>query len=430
MDRLVASPSARLAGTARVPSDKSISHRALMLGALAEGVTRIDGLLEAEDVLASAAALRAFGAGLERDGGRWIVRGGRWTTPRRALDLGNAGTGVRLLIGVAAGQGVAATFVGDPSLMKRPMDRVLDPLRAMGLEAGDEGGRLPVRLVPSRLSGLRYELPVPSAQVKSAVLLAGLGASGPVTVVEPVPTRDHTERMLSAFGAAVERDGNAITLNPRQRLVGASQLMVPADPSSAAFPLVAALVTEGSRVTLEGVMLNPRRAGLIAALRRMGARIEMREKTTVGGEVVADLVASSGPLNAIRVPPGDVPDMVDEVPILAVAAAFAAGTTRIEGLAELKVKESDRLAATARLLEAAGVTVRSGADWLEIDGTPRPAGGGEVETGHDHRIGMAALVLGLGAAAPMVITGAAAIATSFPGFSGLMNGLGARITEA
>ncbi|GGY42387.1 3-phosphoshikimate 1-carboxyvinyltransferase [Parvularcula lutaonensis] len=428
MTEAVARPSEALKGTARVPSDKSMSHRALMLGAISAGVTRVSSILEAGDVLSTASALRAFGVSVERIDGTFIVRGDAWRTPARMLDLGNAGTGVRLLMGLAAGQGALCTFTGDPSLMRRPMGRVLDPLRAMGLQADDREGRLPVTLKPSQLRSFTYELPMASAQVKSAVLLAGLGAQGPVTVIEKTPTRDHTERMLKAFGADLETDGHRITLTPGARLVGQT-LAIPADPSSAAFPIVAALMRPGSEVVLPEVMLNPRRTGLFATLRRMGAEITEEHLRLVGGEEVADLRVRASPLKAVKVPASDVPDMIDEIPILAVAAASAEGTTRIEGLEELKVKESDRLAATAGLLTAAGVTCRTGDHWLEIDGGDI-RGGGTVDTDHDHRIGMATLVLGLSAQEPMRITGAEAIATSFPGFATLMASLGAAIESA
>lgn len=427
MDRLTAHPSPPLAGTLRVPSDKSMSHRALLLGAAAAGLTRISGLLEAGDVMSTAAALRAFGVEIERRGAMVVVRGGRWHGPSRVLDLGNAGTGVRLLMGMAAGQGVEAAFTGDPSLRRRPMARVLEPLRMMGAVAEDSAGRLPLRLRASRLRGVRYAVPVPSAQVKSAVLLAGLGADGPTVVVEATPTRDHTERMLQAFGADVQTAGPEITLQPRPRLVGQT-LAIPADPSSAAFPLVAAAARPGARVLLPEVMMNPRRTGLLRVLGRMGAAIDARNVRKVGGEEVADLRIEGRRLGAVGVPAADVPDMIDEIPVLAVAAAFAEGTTRLEGLEELKVKESDRLAATAAVLRAAGVSCRTGEDWLEIDGTGAAPGGGAVDTDHDHRIGMAALVLGLLAEKPMTITGAEAVATSFPSFAEAMGSLGARIT--
>ncbi|MEM9839274.1 MAG: 3-phosphoshikimate 1-carboxyvinyltransferase [Pseudomonadota bacterium] len=430
MDRMTAKAGGRLVGEARAPSDKSMSHRALMLGAVAAGETRITQLLEAGDVLSTAAALRACGASVEREQGTWVVRHGAWSDPERALDLGNAGTGVRLLMGLLSGRGGYFSFVGDPSLMRRPMGRVLEPLRQMGLSFDSNDGRLPVNISPSGLKGIRYELPMASAQVKSAILLAGMSAEGPTTVVEPVPTRDHTERMLNAFGAEVSTNGSEVTIQPGAELQSPGDLTIPSDPSSAAFPMVAALIVPGSEVLLHEVMLNPRRAGLIGTLRKMGARIEERDRRTLGGEEVADLAISASALKAIRVPHDDVPDMIDEIPILAVAAATAEGTMRIEGLEELKVKESDRLAATAGLLRAAGVTCRTGDDWLEIDGAPSVPGGGTVDTDHDHRIGMATLVLGMVCDAPMSITGASAIASSFPTFRTLMNDLGAEIAEA
>jgi 3-phosphoshikimate 1-carboxyvinyltransferase len=329
-------------------------------------------------------------------------------------------------MGLAAGQGAAATFVGDPSLSRRPMGRVLKPLAEMGLRTKSRDGMLPVTLFPSALASFDYRMPVASAQVKSAILLAGLGASGPVTITEQVPTRDHTETMLKAFGADLETEARTVRLKPGRRLIGQT-LSIPADPSSAAFPMVAALVLPKSKIILEEVMLNPRRTGLFAVLRRMGAAIEEGPCRIAGGEKVADLTVSSSKLQGMLVEANEVPDMIDEIPVLAVAAAFAEGTTRIEGLEELKVKESDRLAGTAALLTAGGVICRTGEDWLEVDGTggePVP-GGGTVETDHDHRIGMAAAVLGLGAKAPMKITGANAIGTSFPSFAELMSGAGA-----
>ena len=426
MNRLIASPSGPLKGVARVPSDKSMSHRALMFGSIAKGETRITALLDADDVLATASALRGFGISVEKEGDEFVVQGGAWRAPERVLDLGNAGTGSRLLMGLAAGQGASCTMTGDPSLRRRPMGRVLNPLREMGLEADDQDGRMPVTLHPSKLRGFSYKPPMASAQVKSAVLLAGLGADGPVTVTELVPTRDHTERMLKAFGADLVVDGSSVTVTPGAELKGQT-LTIPADPSSSAFPMVAALIRPGSEVVLPEVMLNPRRTGLFAALRRMGAQIAEENKRTIGGEEVADLRVTAGPLQGVHIPEAEVPDMIDEIPILSVAAACAEGTTRIEGLEELKVKESDRLAATAGLLRAAGVEVRTGDDWIEIDGGGTIQGGGTVDTDHDHRIGMATLVLGLAAEAPMTITGADAIASSFPDFAGLMNALGAEI---
>ncbi|MEO1040708.1 MAG: 3-phosphoshikimate 1-carboxyvinyltransferase [Pseudomonadota bacterium] len=431
MARLLAKRSSGLSGHLRVPSDKSISHRSLLLGSIAEGVTRIDSLLTAEDVLHTAQALRALGVEIETRGGQFLVRGTRLSAPHRQLDLGNAGTGVRLLMGLVAGQQVACTLTGDPSLRRRPMGRVLDPLRLMGLEAEDHDGRLPVTLRPAPLQAIRYKLPMASAQVKSAVLLAGLGADGPVTVVENVPTRDHTERMLTAFGAELSTKGEDITLIPGQRLVGQT-IAVPADPSSAAFPAVAATILKGSDLRLSGVMMNPRRTGLFSILKRMGAQLAEDNSREVGGEGVADLRVTSALLRGTKVEAHEVPDMIDEVPILAVAAALAEGITRIEGLEELKVKESDRLTATAALLRAAGAPCEMGDDWLEIEGTGgKPLKGGTlIDTDHDHRMGMAALVLGLHSDEPMTIEGAEAVDTSFPGFARAMHSIGAQITAA
>ena len=426
---LTAHPSGPLRGTARAPSDKSISHRALILGALAEGETEVTDLLEADDVLRTAAALRALGTQIEREAGAFCVVGGAWRSPPRRLYMGNAGTGARLLMGAAAGRGVACAFDGDASLRARPMGRITEPLAAMGAAAETREGRLPVRLSAAPLRGIAYRLPKPSAQVKSAVLLAGLGASGETVIEEPVPVRDHTENMLRAFGAdlATEPMGEGL----RHRLAGgqalaATTIRVPSDPSSAAFPLVGALIVEGSEVALPGVMTNPRRTGLLRVLERMGARIDARAEATIGGEPTATLSVRGSELHGVLVRADEVPDMVDEVPILAVAAAFAAGVTRVEGLEELRVKESDRLAATAALLRANGVTVRTGGDWIEIEGGGVP-GGGTVETRHDHRIAMSALMLGLGAERPVRVDDPSPIETSFPGFARLMGGLGARI---
>ena len=427
---LTSSPVPALRGEARTPPDKSISHRALILGAMARGETVIEGLLEADDVLRTAGALRALGASVERAAGRWRVRGGPWAAPERPLYLGNAGTGARLLMGAAAGRGVACAFMGDPSLTGRPMRRITDPLSEMGAEAVTTDGHMPVRLGAAPLRGIEYALPKPSAQVKSAVLLAGLGASGTTVVTEPVPVRDHTERMLAGFGAPpvieeVEGGGKRVAVQGGVPLRPA-ELAVPSDPSSAAFPLVAALIRPGSEVRLPGVLANPRRTGLFSVLRRMGARIEEGGVRNTGGEVVCDLTVVGSALGAVRVEASEVPDMIDEVPVLCVAAAFARGTTRIEGLAELRVKESDRLAATFEVLSANGVLVTKGADWIEVTGGI-VLGGGTVEARHDHRIAMSAMVLGVGAEAPVTVDDAGPIETSFPGFAGLMNGLGARI---
>jgi 3-phosphoshikimate 1-carboxyvinyltransferase len=428
-----------LRGRLRAPGDKSISHRALILGAMTVGETAVSGLLEGEDVLRTAAAMRALGAKVERGGdGLWRIRGvgvGGFATPAGVLDFGNSGTGVRLALGALAGSPVSATFDGDASLRKRPMQRVLGPLTKMGarvLEVAQEG-RLPLTLQGARdPMPIVYEPPVPSAQLKSAVLLAGLAAPGETTVIEAQATRDHTERMLKHFGAKLTskpsgEHGRRITLQGQPELEPAS-VTVPADPSSAAFPLVAALIVPESDVVLEAVMTNPLRTGLYATLREMGAQIEALETRDDGGEEVADLRVRAGALKGVAVPAERAPSMIDEYPILAVAASFAEGVTRMKGLQELRVKESDRLAATADMLRANGVEVAIEGDDLIVHGKSRPAGGGEVATHMDHRIAMAALVLGLAAENPVRIDDSAFIATSFPGFVELMRSLGADLT--
>jgi 3-phosphoshikimate 1-carboxyvinyltransferase len=425
-----------LQGRARVPGDKSISHRALILAALTVGETTINGLLEGADVLHTADAMRALGARVERAGDfSWRIHGvgvGGFAQPTRALDFGNSGTGVRLAIGAVAGAPVTASFDGDESLRSRPMRRVLDPLEKMGarvVEVSDQGR------VPLTLQGavdpipIVYETPVPSAQLKSAVLLAGLAAPGETTVLEAEATRDHTERLLKHFGAKVTskphgEHGRRIVLQGQPELEPAN-VIVPADPSSAAFPLVAALIVPGSELILDAVMTNPLRTGLLATLREMGASIETLEKRDDGGEEVADLRVRTSVLKAVEVPPERAPSMIDEYPILAVAASFAEGVTRMRGLKELRVKESDRLAATAEMLRANGVTVEIENDDLIVLGKGRPAGGGEVKTQMDHRIAMSALVMGLGSENATRIDDSAFIATSFPGFVELMRGLGA-----
>jgi 3-phosphoshikimate 1-carboxyvinyltransferase len=426
-----------LAGQARVPGDKSISHRALMVGALAVGESEIHGLLEGEDVLRTAAAMQALGAEAARDAeGVWRVSGrgiGGLVEPAEVLDLGNAGTGARLLMGVLATHRLTAFFTGDASLRRRPMARVTEPLTRMGASfLARDGMRLPLAL---KGSGdplpIRYRLPVPSAQVKSAILLAGLNTPGETTVIEPEPTRDHTELMLRHFGAEVRveesPEGRVVTIVGEPELAG-RRIEVPGDPSSAAFPLVAALILPGSDIRLEGVGLNPHRTGLIETLREMGAAIEIENPRLQAGEPVGDLRVKAGPLKAARPPAERAPSMIDEYPILAVAAAFAEGETVLTGLSELRVKESDRLAAIARGLAACGVEVEEGKDSLSVMGKGRPpAGGAKIETALDHRIAMAFLVLGMGAAAPVAIDDASPIDTSFPGFARLMNGLGARI---
>jgi 3-phosphoshikimate 1-carboxyvinyltransferase len=426
-------------GRARVPGDKSISHRALILGALTVGETTIGGLLEGQDVLHTADAMRALGARVERAGdGTWHVHGvgvGGFTQPGGVLDFGNSGTGCRLAIGAVAGAPVTATFSGDDSLRSRPMQRVLDPLLKMGarvLQVAD-GGRLPLTLqgaadpIP-----IVYESPVPSAQLKSAVLLAGLAAPGETTVIEAEATRDHTERLLKHFGAKITskvhgEHGRRIVLQGQPELEPAN-VLVPADPSSAAFPLVAALIVPGSELVLEAVMTNPLRTGLLTTLREMGANIEALDKRDDGGEEVADLRIRTSTLKGVEVPPERAPSMIDEYPILAVAASFAEGLTRMRGLKELRVKESDRLAATVDMLRANGVVVEIEGDDLIVQGKGRPAGNGEVKTHMDHRIAMSALVMGLATENPVRIDDSAFIATSFPGFVELMRSIGADLT--
>lgn len=433
---LTASPSARLSGRIRVPGDKSISHRALILGALATGRTRISGLLEAEDVIATARAVAALGAEISRSNGAFEVRGqgvGGLRAPSSALDFGNSGTGSRLMLGVVAGHDMQVEFTGDASLCRRPMGRVLAPLTAMGLQADVEEGRATLPLIvrgTEDLLPIVYDLPVPSAQVKSAVLLAGMHAPGRTTVVEPLATRDHTERMLAYFGAEIsvedrEHGARAVTVCGDAELQGAA-VAVPGDPSSAAFVIAAALISPGSDIVIENVLMNPTRFGFIETLREMGANIELLDQRDEGGEPVGDLRVTASPLQGVRVPPERAPSMIDEYPMLACLAAFAQGETRMEGLAELKVKESDRLGATAAGLVACGVAARVEGDDLIVEGRGEVKGGGLVETHMDHRIAMAFLTLGLGARAPVTVDDTSMIATSFPDFVPLMTKLGAQ----
>jgi 3-phosphoshikimate 1-carboxyvinyltransferase len=426
---------AALRGRARVPGDKSISHRALILGSLAVGATRITGLLEGEDVLNTANAMRALGARVERGSdGIWQVDGvgvAGYGEPRSALDFGNSGTGCRLVMGALAGCPITATFDGDASLRRRPMRRVFDPLTLMGarVRSAADGGTLPIILAGARDPiPILYRTPVPSAQIKSAVLLAGLAAPGTTTVIETEASRDHTELMLRHFGAEVVSDpegahGRRISLTGQPELVRAA-VTVPADPSSAAFPMVAALIVPGSDVFLPDVMTNPLRTGLIATLREMGGAIETEDLRHDGGEEMAGLRVRASPLRAVDVPAVRAPAMIDEYPLLAVAASFAEGTTTMRGLKELRVKESDRLAATADMLRANGITTEISGDDLIVEGRPRPTGGGMVTTHMDHRIAMAALVLGLGTEEPVTADDAGFIATSFPGFVELIRALG------
>ena len=426
-----------LSGSVRVPGDKSMSIRALILGALTVGATRVSGLLEGEDVLNTAKALQALGARIERTGERqWQIHGvgvGGFAEPANALDFGNSGTGCRLALGAVAGCPITATFDGDASLRSRPMQRFLDPLQRMGARTlASVDGRLPLTLAGARdPMPIVFQPPVPSAQLKSATLLAGLAAPGETVVIEPEPSRDHTEKMLIHFGAQVrveqEGGGRRITLTGQPEL-SPRPVMVPADPSSAAFPLVAALLVPGSDMILNGVMTNPLRTGLLTTLSEMGARIERLEERNEGGEDVADLRVRAGTLRAVEVPAARAPSMIDEYPILAVAAAFAEGTTVMRGLKELRVKESDRLAATAALLRGNGVAVDVEGDDLIIHGNGRPAGGGLVTTHMDHRIAMAAIILGLASEKPVQIDDGTFIATSFPGFVELMRSLGAELS--
>lgn len=430
---LTARPASRLAGTVTAPGDKSVSHRALILGGMAQGVTDIEGLLEGEDILATARAVAAFGAEVERLGpGRWRVTGhGGFRQPEGVIDCGNAGTGVRLLMGAAAGYPIIVTFDGDVSLRKRPMKRVTTPLGEMGarFEWSGEEDRLPLRLTGGDLRGLSFTQSVASAQVKSALLLAGLNARGLTEVIEPERSRDHTERMLRAFGAEVQVTeqgaGWRIRLEGGQGLTG-TPVAVPGDPSSAAFPLAAGLIVPGSEVTVENVMLNPLRTGLFDTWREMGADLTVSNRRESGGEIVGDITARHSALKGVVVPEARAASMIDEYPILAATAALASGRTVMRGIGEMRVKESDRIALMARGLAACGVAIEEEPEGLIVTGGP-VAGGSTVETAHDHRIAMSHLVLGLAARAPVSVRDPEMIATSFPGFVALMQGLGADI---
>lgn len=433
---------AALSGTLAAPGDKSISHRALILNALASGTARITGLLEGVDVLDTAKAMAALGAEVTRTGpGAWTVTGmgeSGPTEPTHVLDFGNSGTGSRLIMGVIATAGITATLTGDASLTSRPMGRVLTPLALFGARAlSAKGGRMPLTLAGvSGAQGVFYATPMPSAQVKSAVLLAGLNASGQTVVVEEKPTRDHTETLLKGFGASIEVEttetgGRKITLAGPARLT-AQDMDIPGDPSSAAFATVAALIVPGSKVEIQNVLMNPTRTGLYQTLIEMGASIRFENRREAGGESVADLVIEASALTAVHVPAERAPSMIDEYPILAVAAALAHGDTRMEGLEELRVKESDRLSSTAALISACGGTSRIEGDDLIITGSGGQAlsGGVSIDPHHDHRLAMAALVLGMATRAPVTVTDISPIATSYPDFFGHMAGLGARIAQA
>ncbi len=436
---LEARSSGPLTGRVRVPGDKSISHRALILGALSVGETAISGLLEGEDVLNTAKSMQALGARVERTGDfAWTVNGvgvGGFAQPRNPLDFGNSGTGCRLVMGAVAGCPITAVFDGDASLRSRPMRRILDPLELMGARTGDirEGGRLPLTLSGARYPvPITYKTPVASAQIKSAVLLAGLSAPGTTTVIEQEASRDHTELMLRHFGAYITSakegaHGRKITMAGEPELHGA-EVVVPADPSSAAFPIVAAQVVEGSDIVLSDVITNPLRTGLITTLREMGAFIEESEARGDAGEPMAQLRVRGSKLRGVTVPPERAPSMIDEYLVLAVAASYAEGTTTMRGLHELRVKESDRLAATADMLRVNGVKAEISGDDLIVEGRGHVPGGGLVATHMDHRIAMPALVMGLASDKPVKVDDTAFIATSFPDFIPMMRALGAEFS--
>ena len=428
--KLTAAPGAPLTGEAAIPGDKSCSHRALILGAMAEGETRISGLLESDDVMATVRALEAFGIAVEKTGDEWVVRGSAWASPDEPIDCGNSGTTARLLMGAIAGMpGVGATFVGDESLSARPMRRVTAPLRRMGAQV--EGGEiLPIRIEGARLGGIDHRNVPASAQVKSAILLAGLGTASPVTITEPVPSRDHSEIMLAKLGCQLSIDDNpdgwTIALGRERRLMGC-KLAISADPSSAAFPLVGAAVIPGSDVIVRGMLVNPLRTGLYETLESMGADVELSNERIQSGEIVADVRIRYAQLTPCHVRAEQVPAMIDEIPALAVACAFADSESVIEGLGELKVKESDRLGALVAGLAACGVSAIADGDSLRIFGRGNVRGGAGIATQGDHRIGMAFLVLGLGAERPVEVDEAEMIGTSFPGFVELMRSTGANI---
>lgn len=430
-----------LKGIANVPGDKSISHRSLILGAMAVGETRIEGLLEGKDVLDTAKAMRSFGAKVtDHGGGNWSVSGvgvGGLCEPETVIDCGNSGTGVRLLMGAMATHPISVTFTGDASLNKRPMARVTDPIALFGAEAyGRLGGRLPMTIKGAKYPvPIQYKVPMPSAQVKSAVLLAGLNAPGKTVVIEPEATRDHTERMLKGFGAEItvedSSEGRVITLTGQPEL-NPQNITIPRDPSSAAFPVCAALICEGSDVLVPNIGLNPTRAGLFTTLREMGADLSYENERVEGGEPVADLRAHFSPdMVGIEVPPERAASMIDEYPILSVVAAFASGQTVMRGVKELRVKESDRIEAMATGLRANGVEVEDGEDWWIVSGqgTGNVRGGGLCATYLDHRIAMSFVIMGMASANPVKIDDGSPIVTSFPIFEDLMTDLGASITR-
>jgi 3-phosphoshikimate 1-carboxyvinyltransferase len=433
--RLRARSAGPLKGRARPPGDKSISHRALILGALAEGKTEIGGLLEAADVMATAEAVRAFGAKVERDDqGRWIVEGqGKLVQPTGVIDCGNSGTAARLLLGAASGYTLSARFDGDQSLRKRPMNRVIAPLTQMGARFDSADQRMPLNVHGGKLKGITYRSKVSSAQVKSAVLLAGLNAEGETVLIEPERSRDHTERMLAVFGADIDQVEIDDALHPRVRastLKGAD-IYVPGDPSSAAFPVAAALILAKSEIRIEDVLVNPLRLGLFETLLEMGAKISYEERRDPIGEPIADLVVSASKLQGVTPPVRRAPAMIDEFPILAVTAAFAEGETRIVGAAELRVKESDRITLMVDGLRACGVDAEELPDGLIVrgHGSKSVKGGAAIRTHGDHRVAMSFLVLGMASKEPVIVDEAEMIGTSFPGFAAFMAGLGADIEE-
>jgi 3-phosphoshikimate 1-carboxyvinyltransferase len=430
-DALLASASDRLRGSVAMPGDKSLSHRAVILAAMAEGRSSIGGLSDGDDVRRTIEAVRALGAGVEEQGGRLLIAGAPWHSPAAPIDCGNSGTTARLLMGAVAGRPIAATFTGDESLRRRPMGRVTEPLARMGARICG-GDRLPVEIAGCAPAPISFVNGSASAQVKSALLLAGLGGSAAVEIVEPRQSRDHSERMLGAFGVAIstteEPRGTVISLGEERRL-RATCIDISGDPSSAAFPLVAALLTRGSEVTVPGLLVNPLRTGLYDTLAQMGADLRSGGERLIGGEPVADVTAASSVLRGVTVAADRAPRMIDEYPILAVAAARAEGETVMHGLGELRVKESDRLAALADGLTACGVRARAEGDALRVEGGP-VRGGVAIDSRGDHRIAMAFLVLGLVSEEPIRVRGAQMIATSFPGFAATMRALGARIEPA
>ncbi|MBL4801849.1 MAG: 3-phosphoshikimate 1-carboxyvinyltransferase [Emcibacter sp.] len=432
MTTLISHKADKLTGLVKVPGDKSISHRALIMGTLAIGQSRISGLLEGEDVLNTAKAMTALGADISRDdNGDWLVYGvgiGGLCQPENALDMGNSGTGARLIMGLVSTYPFNTSFIGDSSLSTRPMKRITDPLKKFGAEFhGAEGMTLPMTV-----SGIKdplpieYELPVASAQVKSAILLAALNTPGKTTVIEPTPTRDHTERMLQHFGIQMDINGTAITVTGQPELE-ARDMFVPTDPSSAAFPTVAALITPGSDITIKNVGMNPSRTGIYTTLKEMGADISFIDERLECGESVADIRVKYSPLTGVTVPEDRAPSMIDEYPILCIAASYAKGDTIMRGLSELRVKESDRIAVMVAGLKDCGVAVTEHADGMTVTGNTKITGGAKVQTHMDHRIAMSFLTLGMATEAPVELDDGTVIETSFPGFCLLMNGLGAHI---